>query len=127
MKISDSQKLTAAESTYALGLNLEESPEVRSGRVWEYGYSHSTGCAVFIRAIFGFSQHEPPVGFKGGENLNCLYPRALQASVTCRLTPGKHVLVAATYASPKPLPIEEILARTNRMPKEIAGFAGLEL
>jgi len=127
VEITGSRQLTAAEFTYALGLNLEEDPEVRSGEVWEYGKSLATGCAVFIRAVFGFNQHERLAGFRGRENLNSFYPRALQASVTCRLIPGEHILIAAVYASPRPLPVDRLLALTNRMPKEIADFAGLEL
>lgn len=127
VKITGSQQLTAAESTYALGLNLEETPEVCSGEVWEYGRSPATGYAVFIRAIFGFDQHEPLGGFSGRDNLNSFHPRGLQASVTCRLMPGEHVLIAAAYASPRPLSIDQLLARTKAMPKEIAEFAGLEL
>ena len=127
VNITGSQQLSATESTYALGLNLEETPEVRSGGVWEYGRSPATGYAVFIRAIFGFNQHEPLSGFQGRENLNSLHPRGLQASVTCRLMPGEHVLIAAAYASPNPLSIDQLLARTNQMPKEIAEFAGMEL
>jgi len=127
VKITGKDRLTAAESTYALGLNPEETPEVRSGGVWEYGKSRSSGCAVFIRAIFGFNRHKPLSGFRGRQNLNIFYPRALQASVTSALMPGEHVLIAAAYASPGPLPVDRLLARTNRMPKEIAEFAGLEL
>ena len=126
VRITGNRQLTAAESTYALGLKPDETPQIRSGQVWEYGGSLSTGCAVFIRAIFGFNQHESLAGFRDRENLNSFYPRALQASVTRKLMPGEYVLIAAVYASPKPLSTDRLLARTSQMPEEIAEFTGLE-
>jgi len=119
--------LTAVESTYALGLGLEETPEVASGSVWEFGRNPATGHAVFIRALYGFNDHEPLAGFRNREDLNSLYTRARQAGVMVQLAPGTHILIAALYASPNPLEITELLEKSKRIPKEIATFTGLEL
>ena len=116
------KSLTALESTYALGLGLDQTPETRRGETWRYGRAPVSGHAVFIRAIRGFDRGCNPEGFRGRENLNSFYPRAVQASVAAELEPGRHILAAATYASPEPLPIEEILAKTLTIPLNINIF-----
>jgi hypothetical protein len=119
--------LTAAESTYALGLDETEKSETRSGQVWEYGSAGAEGRAVFIRSILGFTDHTPLQGFCGREDLNVFYPRGLTAGVSALLQPGSHTLAAAVYASPSPLSVEELLRLTGRPPEELAAFAGCKL
>jgi len=114
--------LTAVESTYALGLRMDETPETVRDNAWRWAGSPRSGRAVFIRGLRGFDLGRDPSGFRGRENLNSFFPRALQASVTAVLQPGRHVLVAATYASPGPLPLEELLAKTKTVPEAINGF-----
>ena len=122
VKFAGDQPLTAVESTYALGLGLDEQPEVKSGGLWEHGRSAASGCAVFVRGIAGFTGGRKLSGFRNRENLNIFYPRALQAGVAAELGPGEHALAAVLYASPKPLPLEELLARTENVPEEITAF-----
>lgn len=114
--------VTAVEYTYALGLGLKESPEWRENDLWEYGRSVESGCAVFIRGVHGFRKGRPPADFRGRDNLNIFYPRGVQAGVAAVLKPGRQSLAAATYASPKPLPLEELLAGTETIPEAIRGF-----
>ena len=126
VRFQGSGSLAAVESTYALGLAMDETSETKSGGVWEYGRSPDTGYAVFIRAVFGFNESRKLSGFKGRDNLNSFHARAQETGVAAKLDPGEHVLIAAVYASPVPLPLEKLLAASEKMPREIADFAGLE-
>ncbi|MBN2288822.1 MAG: DUF2264 domain-containing protein [Candidatus Glassbacteria bacterium] len=114
--------LTAVESTYALGLGPGEDPETLSGDTWVWGRAPGSGCAVFVRAVVGFDRVRKFSGFRGREDLNLFYPRAVQAGVAAGLEPGSRVLAAAFYASPRPLPLEEVLARTEKIPEAVEEF-----
>ncbi len=120
------EPLTAVESTYALGLGLGETLETIQGDTWVLGSAPGSGRAVFIRSVRGFGRGRELSGFRGRENLNSFYPRALQASITAELQPGTHILVAATYASPEPLPLKELLDRTGSVPEAIEEFVKSE-
>ncbi len=122
VELGGDMSVTAVESTYALGLGLEENPAWREGDLWEYGCSVASGCAVFIRGVHGFRKGRPPAGFRGHDDLNIFYPRGVQAGVAAVLKPGRRSLAAATYASPKPLPLEELLAGTETIPEAIRIF-----
>ena len=121
------ERLTASESTYALGLEPGEAAEIHSGGVWEHAASRRSGQAVFIRAIYGFLDHHPLAGFRGREDLNSFCPRAMQASVSAGIDPGgPRLLIAAVYASPSPLPLGRLLEATGKLPPQVAEYAGLE-
>lgn len=120
------EELIAAEHTYALGLGLEERAGTQSGGVWEWA-ANEQGRVVFARAVFGFNTGGGFGGFEGRDDLNSLYPRAGQASLSARLKSGAHTLIAALYASPAPLPLDKLLERSAEIPPRIAEFAGLEL
>ena len=120
--------LSVAESTYALGLGQEDSPEISSGRVWVQLRNPASGSLVFIRGVLCFNNPEEAGGFRGRENLNVFNARAVQASVSAKREPGReHVLIAAVYASPKPLPLEKLLAWSDNLPSVVADFAGTEV
>ncbi|MFH1068890.1 MAG: DUF2264 domain-containing protein, partial [Candidatus Glassbacteria bacterium] len=110
LRFEGPQPIVAAESTYALGLGPEDQPEVTSGGVWVRAANPASGHAVFIRAVLGFNTAEGAGGFQGREDLNVFHARAVQASVSVNLEPGReHILIAAVYASPRPLPLERLL------------------
>ena len=114
--------LTAAEHTYALGLDRMENAETKSGGVWEWA-RNMEGKVVFVRAAFGFNSAGGFGGFEGRDDLNSFYPRAGQAEVSARLKPGRHTLIAALYASPTPLPLDVLLAQRGHSEGD-RGFRG---
>ncbi|MBW7997593.1 MAG: DUF2264 domain-containing protein [Candidatus Glassbacteria bacterium] len=120
-------RIIAAEHTYTLGLAPDETPEARSGGDWEWGRSPLSGCTVFIRSALGFSSHEPLAGFRGRDDLCSIHARGRQASVTADLEPNPvSVLIAAVYASPAPVELDELVRITSDIPSRVAAWAGIE-
>ncbi len=122
LEVPPGAPLTAVESTCALGLELDEQPEARSGERWQYGRSPRQGCAVFVRGLEGYGSGRELAGFRGRDDLNSFAARARQCGVAATLEPGRQVLAAALYASPRPLSPEELLKRTARLPQAIKDF-----
>ena len=120
--IPEGLAVTVHEATYALGLQLGETPEEMKAGLWCYGQSPESGYAVFIRALRGFTEATPLSGFRGRENLNSFNARALTAGVATELTHGKHALAVAFYASPKPQAAEVLVQLTQSPPAELGEF-----
>ncbi len=121
-------KIVAAEHTYALGLGADERPETAGGKLWQWGRAQSSGNAVFIRSVSGFTGSGPLAGFRGREDLNSFHARAMQASVSAELEAGTGlVLVAAVWASPRSESPDELMRATAAPPERVARWAGTEL
>ncbi len=121
-------KIVAAEHTYALGLGAAEQPETAGGELWQWGRAQSSGNAVFIRSVSGFTGSGPLAGFRGREDLNSFHARAMQASVTAQLAAGTNrVLVAAVWASPRPESPDELMRATAAPPERVVRWTETEL